>query len=167
MDDTFDVDSKSEYSSNPVPVSYGDDNDLNLKSVIAISRAAQMLHRQAAKNFKVGGVTMSQFSVLETLYHKGGLRICEIIEKTLSTSGNMTVVIDNLVKLGYIEKCIDAQDRRAMKIHITEAGKAIVEMVFPDHVLSLKEIFDPLSVEEKNQLLALLKKLTKYETKSL
>lgn len=166
MDNLSDEKLKIENLSNPIPVSYGDDNDLNLKSVIAISRAAQMLHRQAAKNFKVGGVTMSQFSVLETLYHKGGLRICEIIEKTLSTSGNMTVVIDNLVKLGYIEKCIDAQDRRAMKIHITETGKAIVELVFPEHVLSLKEMFDPLSADEKNQLLSLLKKLTKYETKS-
>lgn len=160
------IDQEFKQSDASLPVSYGEDNDLNLKSIIAISRAAQMLHRQAAKDFKVGGVTMSQFSVLEILYHKGDLRICEIIEKTLSTSGNMTVVIDNLVKMKLVEKQIDIEDRRAMKIHLTSEGKAIVESVFPDHVIAMKEIFEPLTRDDKQQLLQLLKKLTKYETKS-
>jgi len=41
---------------------------------------------------------------MEALYHLGDLKICEIIEKTLSTSGNMTVVIRNLEKESYITR---------------------------------------------------------------
>lgn len=154
----------SKKNQQPIQQSYGEENDLNLKSIIAISRAAQMLHRQAAKDFKEGGLTMSQFSVLEILYHKGDMKICEIINKTLATSGNMTVVIENLVKLGHIQKCIDAEDRRAMKIHLTVSGKRIIESVFPGHVEAMKEMFLPLSINEKKELIDLLKKLTKYNT---
>jgi len=144
-------------------ISYGEEHDLNLKSIIAISRAAQMLHRQASKDFKDGGLTLAQFSVLEILYHKGDMRICEIITKTLSTSGNITVVVDNLVKQGHIQKCIDEQDRRAVNIHLTNSGRALVESIFPEHLDSMQKMFEPLDSLEKNQLITLLKKLTKYE----
>jgi MarR family transcriptional regulator, 2-MHQ and catechol-resistance regulon repressor len=143
--------------------SYGEENDLNLKSIIAISRAAQMLHHQAAKNFKEGDLTIAQFSVLEILYHKGDMRICEIINKTLSTSGNMTVVIENLVKAGHIQKCVDHEDRRAMKIHLNQSGRDIIESIFPNHLLSMKQLFEPLENHEKIELINLLKKLTRYQ----
>ena len=148
--------------SNPIRKSYGDPHDLNLKSIIAISRAAQILHRNAAKTFKDGGLTLAQFSVLEALYHKGDMRICELIEKTLSTGGNMTVVIDNLVKLGMVHKLVDPQDRRASKIRLSDTGSALIEEIFPKHLSETETIFQPLSHQEKETLISLLKKLTQY-----
>lgn len=146
----------------PIRKSYGETHDLNLKSIIAISRAAQVLHRNAAKTFKEGGLTLAQFSVLESLYHKGDMRICQIIEKTLSTGGNMTVVIDNLVKLGMIHKFVDPDDRRATMIRLSDTGRSLIEEIFPKHLQETEVLFEPLSNEEKETLIALLKKLTQY-----
>ncbi|WP_242985349.1 MarR family winged helix-turn-helix transcriptional regulator [Vallitalea okinawensis] len=107
-------------------------------------------------------MTTSQFGVLEVLYHKGDLRIREIIEKTLSTGGNMTVVIDNLQKDGLVSRYPDPADRRATLISITDKGKQLMDDIFPRHLDSLNEIYDVLSKEEKEILLVLLKKLSRY-----
>ncbi|MDF2615524.1 MAG: MarR family transcriptional regulator, partial [Sedimentibacter sp.] len=83
-------------------ISYGKEKDLSLKTLIALSRCYQDVHKKETKTIKVAGVTVSQFAVLELLYHKGDMRVCEITEKVLSTAGNMTVIIENLVKDGMV-----------------------------------------------------------------
>jgi MarR family 2-MHQ and catechol resistance regulon transcriptional repressor len=141
-------------------ISYGELSDLNLKTLIALSRATNSVHRREYKTVKEGGLTVSQFAVLEVLYHKGALRIQEIIEKTLSTGGNMTVVIENLVKDDLVMRYKDPEDKRASLISITDKGKVIIEDIFPRHVENINEIFSTLTVEEKKSLVSLLKKLS-------
>jgi DNA-binding MarR family transcriptional regulator len=145
---------------NKSKITYGELNDLNLKSIIALSRCIQSVNRREYKIIKEGGLTFSQFGVLEVLYHKGDLRVSEILEKTLSTGGNMTVVIDNLAKDGLVKRCPDPNDRRASLISITDKGKQLISEIFPKHVDNLGEIFSVLDIQEKKNLISLLKKLS-------
>lgn len=139
---------------------YGELEDLNLKALIALSRCAQSVHKREYKTIKEGGLTVTQFAVLEILYHKGDLRVCEIIDKILSTGGNMTVVIDNLVKENLVKRCIDPKDRRVNLISITEEGRTLISEIFPKHLENINEIFSILTSEEKKNLISLLKKLS-------
>ncbi|MBU3142912.1 MarR family winged helix-turn-helix transcriptional regulator [Clostridium sp. CF012] len=139
---------------------YGELVDLNLKTLIALSRCTQNVHKTEYKTIKAGGLTVSQFAVLEILYHKGDLRVCEIIDKILSTGGNMTVVIDNLVKVNLVKRCTDPKDRRVNLISITEEGKSLMSNIFPKHLENINEIFSKLTSEEKKNLISLLKKLS-------
>lgn len=141
-------------------ISYGELSDLNLKTLIVLSRTSQTVRKKEQRIIKEGGLTISQFAVLEMLYHKGDLRICEILEKTLATGGNMTVVIDNLAKEDLVKRCVDAKDRRVNLISITEKGRQLIESIFPRHVENINEIFSVLTTEEKNALISLLKKLS-------
>ena len=141
-------------------ITYGESNDLNLKAIIALGRCTQSVNKREYKTIKEGGLTFSQFAVLEVLYHKGDLRVSEIIEKILSTGGNMTVVIDNLAKDNLVKRYTDPEDRRASLISITEKGRKLMNEIFPKHVENVDEIFSVLSVEEKYSLISLLKKLS-------
>lgn len=141
-------------------ISYGELSDLNLKTLIALSRATQDVQRREQRTIKEGGLTVSQFAVLEILYHKGDLRISEIIEKALSTGGNMTVVIDNLTKEDLVIRCNDPKDRRVNLISITDKGRKLVSDIFPKHLENINEIFTILTTEEKESLISLLKKLS-------
>ena len=138
---------------------YGREHDLNLKLVIALRRSNQNLNRDEAKHFREAGITYSQFGVLEALYHKGDLKVCEIIEKTLSTGGNMTVVINNLEKDGFITRYKDPEDGRAYKVSITEKGRKLISDLWPEHLEVLKKKFDLLEMNDKEDLLRLLKKM--------
>lgn len=139
--------------------SYGEKNDENLKLLIGLTRATKTVHRRSADLFKKGGVTTSQFSVLETLYHKGPLTVNEIIESVLSTGGNITVVIQNLVKEEYVERGPHPQDQRCSLIQITPKGTEIVERIFPEHLTDLDDSFSALTSEEKHILRSLLRKV--------
>jgi len=141
-------------------ISYGPENELNLKLVIGLSRSLQHIPKGESQQILDAGLTLSQFSVLEALYHKGGLRICEIIEKTLSTGGNMTVVVNNLIKDGLISRCKDPGDGRASVINLTEKGRNLIADLFPRHVDTIQSLMEGLNEDEKKQLLDLLKKLT-------
>jgi len=139
---------------------YGKSEALNLKTLIALTRCSQNVQKREYKTIKEGGLTVSQFAVLEILYHKGDLKVSEIIEKILSTGGNMTVVIDNLVKENLVKRCVDPTDRRVNVISITEEGKDLISEIFPKHLVNTNEIFNVLTSEEKKNLISLLKKLS-------
>lgn len=138
---------------------YNQKDKLDLSILIALSRSTQMIQRRSATILKDSGLTITQFGVLEALYHKGDMTINEIIERLLSTSGNMTVVINNLEKEQLINRYVNPKDRRSALIAITEKGRSRVEAIFPPHLQDLKDCFSVYSEAEKEQLLDLLKKL--------
>jgi DNA-binding MarR family transcriptional regulator len=140
-------------------ISYGTQNDSNLKAFIGLSRTTQALHKRAGGIFNKGGLTSSQFAVLEALYHKGDLTINEIIESILSTSGNMTVVINNLEKDSMIQRQVNPMDKRSSIIVITDKGRQKVEEIFPVHLEDLAKSFEELEEKEKEMLIKILKKI--------
>ncbi|MBF4692687.1 MarR family winged helix-turn-helix transcriptional regulator [Fusibacter ferrireducens] len=143
---------------------YGEENDTNLKLVIALSRTQLSLNRELQTFLTRYKLTVAQFGVLEALYHKGDMKICELIDKTLSTSGNMTVVIKNLEKEGLVTRQSNPEDRRAFLIHLTAKGETLIQEVFNLHLKELNRFFKLVTEEEKHQLHLLLKKVNGLET---
>ncbi len=142
---------------------YSPQETLSLRALVALTRGATSMHRREYRTIKEGGLTVSQFAVLEILYHKGPQNIRAIIEKTLSSGGNMTVVIDNLVREGLVQREQDPADARASIISLTEKGEEKMERVFPGHLENIVDIFSVLEDEEKHTLIALMKKLSRVE----
>ncbi len=138
---------------------YGKENDTNLKLVIALSRTQLSLGRELQSFLTRYKLTVAQFGVLEALYHKGDMKICELIDKTLSTSGNMTVVIKNLEKEDLVSRRCNPEDRRAFLIHLTSKGETLIKEVFNLHLIELNRFFNLVTEEEKQQLHQLLKKV--------
>jgi MarR family 2-MHQ and catechol resistance regulon transcriptional repressor len=138
---------------------YGDENDINLKLVIALSRTHLSFGRALQIFLNEYGLTPAQFGVLEALYHLGEMRICELIDKTLSTSGNMTVVIRNLEKEGLVERKTNPDDKRAFNIALTLKGEAVIKVAFEAHLVLINQFFSNLEGEEKIALQRLLKKV--------
>ena len=133
-------------------------NQLTLSTLVVFTRAEHTIHKKEYETIKKSGLTSAQFGVLDALYNKGDLRICELIEKILTTSGNITVVIKNLEKDGFIQRKPDPEDRRSCIITITDKGRKVIEEVFPEHIKNVESIFNVLSDEEKITLKNILKK---------
>lgn len=134
------------------------ENKLTLSTLITFTRAEHTIHKKELETIKKSGLTTAQFGVLEALYNKGDLKICEIIEKILTTSGNITVVIKNLEKDGLVKRNLDPKDKRATIISITDEGKKIIEEILPSHLENIVNIFSVLTDEEKLTLKNILKK---------
>jgi MarR family 2-MHQ and catechol resistance regulon transcriptional repressor len=145
---------------------YGYENDVNLKLVIALARSSSIGYRTTQKLVSNYGLTISQFGVLEALYHLGEMCINEIIEKTLSTSGNMTVIIRNLERDDFIKKVPGKEDKRRSVIHLAKKGSDVIEKIFPLHLMELSRNFSSITDTEKELLISLLKKLNGYRPSS-
>ncbi|MHB8127431.1 MAG: MarR family winged helix-turn-helix transcriptional regulator [Mobilitalea sp.] len=117
------------------------------------------MNRQTQRVLTEYKLTVAQFGVLEALYHLGDLKINDIIEKTLSTSGNITVVIKNLEKDQMIERYRDPGDSRVCMIRLTKTGEDLIRTIFPEHLQQLNNTLKNLDFEEKKDLIKLLKKL--------
>ena len=134
------------------------EHDSALSTAIVFHKAERTIRSIENQAFKEMDLTPTQFAVLETLYSKGDLRIQDLIDRMLATSGNMTVVIKNMVRDGYIQKECDPADRRSFLVSLTEKGRKKMETVLPLHIETIQSIMSVLSTEEQGQLRQILKK---------
>ena len=137
--------------------------DVTLKQngalIIALSRSLQIIHKESEVLFRQNRLTMAQFTVLEALRHKGALTVGEIIEAVLSSSGNMTVVIRNLEQQGWVCRRENPADKRSYLICLTETGRTLIDTVFQQHMTLVEQALSPLTSEEKQTVITILKKL--------
>lgn len=130
-----------------------------LNAFIKLTRAAETLNNRLNKHLADANVTVSQFGAMEALYHIGPLNQRSIGEKILKSGGNITMVIDNLEKSGYVKREKDPTDKRAVLICLTSKGEQFIEEFFPKHLEKIKKEFSILTENEKEQLATLCKKL--------
>jgi MarR family 2-MHQ and catechol resistance regulon transcriptional repressor len=105
------------------------------------------------------GLTITQFGVLEALHHLGPLCQSELAEKLLKSGGNLTLVVDNLEKAGYVLRERDAADRRFVVVKLTDKGQAFIAALFPKVVAKVTREMGALSSTELNDLGRLCKKV--------
>ncbi len=132
-----------------------------LDTFVKLTRCTNSILGRLAERNTVGDLTWSQFAVLEALYHLGPMTQGEVSAKVLKSGSNMTTVIDNLERDGLVRRERDADDRRVIHVHLTEAGSGKIEAVLPGHVAVLVEEFSVLSPKEQETLGELCKKLGK------
>ena len=105
------------------------------------------------------GITESQLGVLEALYHLGPMAQTQLCGKILKSGSNLTTVVDNLERRGWVRRERDSADRRVQVVHLTAAGKRTIEHAFPDHVARIAELLCTLTRDEQKQLGRLCRKL--------
>ena len=142
---------------------YGQKAALSMKTWMQVFRTYNKIRAKELVYIQSFDLTMPQFQVLEVLYHKGDLNIGSITKLTMSTPGNITVVIKNLKRDGLIVSLQDENDKRASILSITQKGQTIIEKVFPQHAKNFETYFNVLNNEELETLYTLLNKLQKSQ----
>ena len=130
-----------------------------LDTFIKLSRAAESVNKRVNDHLHAHDLSVSQFGVLEALYHLGPMPVGQLAGKILRSSANLTLVIDNLVKRGLAARERRADDRRTVEISLTDAGRELVAGILPHHVAGVVAAFNGLSAEEQATLGVLCRKL--------
>ncbi len=130
-----------------------------LDAYIKLWRAAHAVEARANRHLLTHGLTISQFAVLEAVYHLGPLSQRQLAAKILRSSGNLTMVIDNLERAGHVRRERQARDRRVVTVSLTPGGRALVEKLLPTHVAGIQSAFAALDAEELAAFARLSRKL--------
>ena len=134
------------------------DNNTALKAMVVFRKAERTLDAAGACVFKKYQITPTQFSGLDVLYSKGEMTISKLIDSILATSGNMTVVLKNMARNGWIYRHRDDKDKRAYLIGLTAEGRRLIERILPEHIARVEASFSVMTEAEQLQLIELLKK---------
>jgi len=137
-----------------------------LNAFIKLVRAAQSVSGRVESHFSEIGLSVSQFGALEALYHLGPLFQKDLASKILKSTGNITMVVDNLEKQGLVDRVRDENDRRHYSVRITEKGAALIRSFFPGHVARIVDEMGALTRSEQEELDRLCRKVGLQETKA-
>ncbi len=130
-----------------------------LSAYVKLARAANATLAYARVGLEDAGLSLGQFAVLEALYHVGPLNLGDLARRILTSSGNLTLVIDNLEKRGLVKRQQQGRDKRFILATITPAGRKLVGRIFPGHARRITEVMGRLSPADQEKLGALCRKL--------
>jgi len=102
------------------------------------------------------------FDTLAALRRRGSeqqLSPTQLAEAALITTGGMTSRLDRLEKAGYLEREADPDDRRALLVHLTEAGEAIVDEILDANVESQQQSLRAIDATQRAELADRLREL--------
>lgn len=130
-----------------------------LNSYIRLVRATEAVNARTGHSYAAVGLSVSQFGVLEALFHGGPLCQRDLAKKILKSTGNITMVIDNLEKRRLVQRERDAADRRFITIHLTDEGRKLISSIFPQQVAAILAEMGMLTDQEQEELGRLCRKL--------
>ena len=107
------------------------------------------------------GMNVSQVDVLATLARsEAGLNCSEIAEATLITKGGITGILDRLEARGLVQRIPSRDDRRSIRIQLTDKGVDFCRELFAKLFENDEEIFakvlKPEQIKQLTKLLTLL-----------
>ncbi|WP_256842820.1 MarR family winged helix-turn-helix transcriptional regulator [Ornithinimicrobium cryptoxanthini] len=139
--------------------------DLDVSPLEVLSRVSRLArHLDLARRHAFDRVDLVawEFDVLSALRRSGEpyqLSAGELVRQTMVTSGTMTNRIDRLLARGMVARAPSESDRRTVLITLTAQGREAVDSALADLVTDEHELLAGLSVRERDELAAALRRL--------
>jgi len=137
------------------------DDHRALRLWLRLLTCSQLIERQVRTRLRNRfDITLPRFDLMSQLErHAAGLKMNELSRLMMVTGGNITGIVDQLVKEGLVERVDDAADRRAWRVRLTRAGdKAFAEMARA-HEEWVVELLSGLTRRDSDALMHLLARL--------
>lgn len=104
-------------------------------------------------------LNFSQFIALKRLGEDGPMAPGELARCVHYSPGALTRLLDKLELQGYLQRVPDPSDRRALRLELTAAGRAINKRMIACGNAAAERAFSDISVGERKQLQALLERV--------
>jgi DNA-binding MarR family transcriptional regulator len=132
-----------------------------------LMQAFRRLRRADWRKRFVAGHVPSEMMVLicirrELKHDSRGVMVSKISSMLNVTSPTVTQLIKGLEANGLVERSIDKEDRRVVRITLTDAGKKVTEQAFKEFSDSFNGLVEYLGEEQSKQLAYLLDQVFQY-----
>ncbi len=121
-----------------------------------INKVYEKFRKAQVKTIFDAELTVPQYGVLEVLLNEGPMTLKKIGEKLFVSGANITCVIDNLEKEGFVKRVPSNVDRRMILAELTEDGKNKIENLYPLNAKNIYEMASLLNDNEQTELQNLL-----------
>lgn len=121
-----------------------------------LRKVAGVVRRRGRMLLEKYSVTPPQFDALMILKNEGELTIGDLSNRLYLAYSTTTDLVDRLERLGYVARRRDESDRRVVRVVMQPAGWDIIERVLDARRAYLASILEPLSEDEKREILRVL-----------
>jgi DNA-binding MarR family transcriptional regulator len=103
------------------------DPDAGIDFVTAFDALAQAVRRARGSAAADGGLTLSQYGLLEGLTSRPAARVQELAGHAGITPSTATRILDALERRGIVKRVRSLEDRRAVAVTLTEHGQQLLQ----------------------------------------
>jgi MarR family transcriptional regulator, organic hydroperoxide resistance regulator len=107
----------------------------------------------------VKGLAPSHGDILSALLKHERLTMKELADKIGRDKSTVTVLVDKLIKQGYVEKTRDIEDNRVVFVSLTEKGRELKPMFDAISKDLISTVYKGISENEKEELIETLTKI--------
>ncbi|NKZ39881.1 MULTISPECIES: MarR family transcriptional regulator [Oleiagrimonas] len=141
------------------PTNPAETHDLSFGLLISMIRTELVRALEAELQTEGVDLRFTQFLALKRLALDGPMCAGELARAVDHDAGAMTRVIDQLETKGYVRRQPHEQDRRSMRIAVTDAGMATWRHIAKAHERTLERAQQELSPDERAQLMDSLERV--------
>jgi len=130
----------------------------HLRLWLKMLKASRLIENELRERLRIDfNTTLPQFDVMAALYRtEAGLKMSKLSGELKVSNGNVTGIIDRLVKDDLVERVPVANDRRAMIVRLSETGNASFTVMAEAHEAWVSELMSSVGIVEADQLMTTL-----------
>jgi DNA-binding MarR family transcriptional regulator len=121
-----------------------------------LRRAQMWLFRELKARFKPFDISLAQYSVLYVVSINPGLAQARVAEALLIERARLVLMLDRLEERGLLVRTRSKSDRRSHELHVTDAGRKLLDKLLEVHTEHERKIGSILGEEGKTGLLKFL-----------
>jgi DNA-binding MarR family transcriptional regulator len=122
-------------------------------------RGAALMRDELERSFARNGFTFAQWATLMMMREQTALTPRELCRMLHHDSGAFTRLLDQLEERGLLRRERSAADRRVVRLHLTAAGRRLVDSLLPTVVERLNHALEEFTPTEVATLTRLLLRL--------
>lgn len=140
-----------------------------LRLWLRLLTCTQLIEREVRRRLRARfATTLPRFDLLSQLErHPDGLKMNELSRRMMVTGGNVTGIVDQLVKEGLVARRPEPVDRRAFRVRLTRAGERAFAEMAREHETWIVSILSGLSRREHAELYSLLATVKQHTLKGI
>ena len=137
------------------------DDGLELRLWLRLLTCSNIIEAEVRRRLRQDfDTTLPRFDVLAQLDRSPvGLTMGELSGRLMVSNGNITGLIDRLVSEGLVERANHPEDRRTVRVTLTDKGRSNFRRMTPKHAGWIDSLLAGLSRQDKARLYTLLAKL--------
>jgi len=118
------------------------------RSWIAVARACQLMQQSLGRALAHLDIKPPHLDILMNLFRFEGISQQELARKLLVGRSNMSMLLPQMENRGLIERRGDKQDKRVLRLHLTEAGRRVTEEAMTIQTALIDRMLSHTPIEE-------------------
>jgi len=118
------------------------------RSWIAVARACQLMQQSLARELAYLDIKPPHLDILVNLFRFEGISQQELARKLLVGRSNMSMLLPQMEKRGLIERRGDKQDKRVLRLYLTESGQRLTKEAMTIQTALIDRMMSDAPIEE-------------------